>query len=338
MVRPPTRWPGTVSGALLALLATASLLTWSQPRSPEPLRLSVGTGGTGGVYHVYGAGLAQAATAYPGTEIVALTTAASVENNRLVAAGDVDAAFTLADVAALAVAGDPPFGEPLPVSAIARLYDNHTHLVVRADSPYETVADLAGSTVSVGARGSGTEMMAERLLDLAGAGEAAPGARTGERDVTRLRMPIGASARALEEGRIDAFFWSGGLPTQAVADLAERVPVRLVDLADHVPELIDGYGEYFSELPVPAGTYSGVPAVRTIGVPSLLVVNASMPDDVARDLIRLLFDSRAELVRFHPVALHLHPRSAIATLPVPLHPGAAAYYREVKYANDEGDG
>ncbi|WP_150236749.1 TAXI family TRAP transporter solute-binding subunit [Nocardiopsis quinghaiensis] len=338
MVRSPTRWPGTVSGALLTVLATASLLTWSQPRPPEPLRLSVGTGGTGGVYHVYGTGLAQAATAYPDTEIVALTTAASVENNRMVAAGAVDAAFTLADVAALAVAGDPPFGEPLPVSAIARLYDNHTHLVVRADSPYETVSDLAGNTVSVGARGSGTEMMAERLLDLVGLGEAAPGARTGERDVTRLQLSIGASARALEEGRIDAFFWSGGLPTQAVADLAGRTPVRLVDLADHVPGLIDRHGEYFSELPVPAGTYPGVPAVRTIGVPSLLVVSASMPDDVARDLTRLLFDSRAELVRFHPVALHLHPRSAIATLPVPLHPGAADYYREVKYANDDRDG
>ncbi|MFD6953206.1 transporter [Nocardiopsis sp. TSRI0078] len=338
MVRPPTRWPGTVSGALLALLATVSLLTWSQPRTPEPLRLSVGTGGTGGVYHVYGAGLAQAATADPDTEIVALTTAASVENNRLVAAGAVDAAFTLADVAALAVAGEPPFGEPLPVSAIARLYDNHTHLVVRADSPYESVSDLAGSTVSVGARGSGTEMMAERLLDLVALGEAAPGVRTGQRDVTRLRLPIDASARALEEGRIDAFFWSGGLPTQAVADLAGRTPVRLVDLAEHVPELIGRHGEYFSELPVPAGTYPGVPAVRTIGVPSLLVVNTSMPDDVARDLTRLLFDSRAELAGFHPVALHLHPRSAIATLPVPLHPGAAAYYREVKYANGDRGG
>lgn len=334
MTRSPARRSGTVAGALLTAVLVLSLLTWSQPRLFEPVRVSIGTGGTGGVYHVYGSGLAQVATAYPGTEVSALTTAASVENNRLVANGSVDAAFTLADVAALAVAGEAPFEEPLPVTAVARLYDNHTHLVVRADSPYEELSDLAGGTVSVGARGSGTEMMAERLLALAGLEETG----SGPRDVARLRMPIEASARALEEGHVDAFFWSGGLPTEAVSDLAESTPIRLLDLADHVPELVEGYGEYFSELPVPAGTYPDVPAVRTIGVPSLLVVSADMPDDVAHELARLLFDSRGELARFHPVALHLHPRSAIATLPVPLHPGAAAYYRETKYAHDARNG
>ncbi|WP_285729968.1 TAXI family TRAP transporter solute-binding subunit [Nocardiopsis sp. ATB16-24] len=331
MARSPTRSPRTVPGALLTtFLVAASLLTCSQPPVSQPLRLSIGTGGTGGVYHAYGAGLAQASTTRPDTEVVVLTTAASVENNRMVAAGEVDAAFTLADVAALAVAGEEPFEEPLPVAAIARLYDNHTHLVVRADSSYETVSDLAGSTVSVGARGSGTQMMAERLLELEGLEE------TGEQGVTRLRLPIDASARALEEGRVDAFFWSGGLPTQAVSDLAERVPVRLLDLAEHVPDLVEGYGGHFSELPVPAGTYPDVPAVRTIGVPSLLVVNTSMPDRIATELTRLLFDSRPRLTGFHPVVLHLHPRSAISTLPVPLHPGAVAYYREVKYAHDPG--
>ncbi|MEU0238788.1 TAXI family TRAP transporter solute-binding subunit [Nocardiopsis sp. NPDC006198] len=336
MARSPFQRLSTAAGLLLTAVVAAPLLTWSQTWVSDPLRLSVGTGGEGGVYHAYGSGLARIATARPDTEITALTTAASVENNRRVASGSLDAAFTLADVAALAVAGDPPFGEPLPITAIARLYDNHTHLVVRADSPYEEVADLAGATVSVGARGSGTEMMADRLLDLAGllpepAGSAGP---LREGGTVRLRLGIGASARALENGEVDAFFWSGGLPTQAVADLAERTPVRLLDLAGHVPALVAGYGEYFSERPVPAGTYPGVPSVRTVGVPSLLVADASMPDDSAEDLTRLLFEWRDQLARIHPVALHLDTRSAIATLPVPLHPGAAAYYREVKYAYD----
>ncbi|MEE2036444.1 TAXI family TRAP transporter solute-binding subunit [Nocardiopsis sp. CT-R113] len=336
MARSPAQWLSTAAGLLLAVAVTAPLLTWSQTWVSDPLRLSIGTGGEGGVYHVYGSGLAQIATARPDTEITALTTAASVENNLLVASGSLDAAFTLADVAALAVAGDPPFEEPLPITAIARLYDNHTHLVVRADSPYEKVADLAGATVSVGARGSGTEMMADRLLDLAGlrAAPAGTGASPPEDGAVRLQLSIGASAHALENGDVDAFFWSGGLPTQAVTDLSERTPIRLVDLADHVPALVGAYGEYFSELPVPAGTYPGVPSVRTIGVPSLLVAGAAMPDDSAEDLTRLLFEWREQLVRIHPVALHLHTRSAIATLPIPLHPGAAEYYREVKYAYD----
>ncbi|MCY9785864.1 TAXI family TRAP transporter solute-binding subunit [Nocardiopsis sp. EMB25] len=318
----------------VTVVLTAALLTSSLPPHEDLLRLSVGTGGEGGVYFEYGSGLAGVVDAEPdGTEIVAVPTAASVENNRLVAAGAVDAAFTLADVAALAVAGEPPFDEPLPVAAIARLYDNHTHLVVRAESEHTEIGDLAGGTVSLGASGSGTEMMAERLLSLAGLAEITEEERDGGADgVVPVRLPIGESARALEEGRVDAFFWSGGLPTRAVADLAARTPIRLIDLAEHVSPLVEEYGEHFTEMPVPAGTYPGVPAVRTIGVPSLLVVNDRMPDEVAGELTRLLFESRPDLVGVHPVALSLNPRSAIATLPVPLHPGAAAYYRSVKYA------
>jgi len=340
MARSPVRRLLSASGLLLTIVVVAPLLTWSQTWVTDPLGVSIGTGGDGGVYHVYGSGLAQIATARPDTEIVARTTAASVENNRLVADGSLDAAFTLSDVAALAVEGGSPFDEPQPIAAIARLYDNHTHLVVRADSPYEELSDLAGSTVSVGARGSGTEMMADRLLDLAGLGAVGadtgdgPGDGPGEGEFVRLQLSIEASARALEEGGVDAFFWSGGLPTEAVAGLAERSPIRLVDLAEHVPQLVEKYGEFYSERPVPASTYPGVPSVRTIGVPSLLVVNSSMPDEVAANLTGLLFEWREQLVRIHPVALHLHPRSAISTLPIPLHPGAAAYYRQTKYAYD----
>ncbi len=324
----------SITGVSAALLLVAASLTWSSPRHGSPLRISLGTGGEGGVYHAYGSALAAVSEERDDTEVIALTTAASVENNRRVASGALDAAFTIADVAALAVNGEPPFEEPLPITAVARLYDNHTHVVVRADSPYHRVSDLAGTTVSVGSLGSGTEMMAERLLDLAGVPEAVPGAGPAAGAAVRLRLSVETSARALESGRVEAFFWSGGLPTQAVADLAERTPVRLIDLGEHVPELVDRYGDFFSELPVPTGTYPGVPAVRTAGVPSLMVVHRDMPDATAEALTRLLFGSRAELAAFHPVALQLHPRLAISTLPVPLHPGAAAYYHEVKNAHD----
>lgn len=356
MARTPTHRLWATTRVLTAGLLAVSLLSWSHPPRTDPLRLAIGTGGSGGVYHVYGAGLAQVTAPDPDTQITALTTAASVENNRLVASGSLDAAFTLADVAALAVEGREPFDRPLPITAIARLYDNYTHVVVRANSPYETVSDLAGSTVSVGARGSGTEMIAERLLSTAGLEEGPDDVPTeppmdeespqdlldprepvpdDPSEVNRTRLSIGSSVRALEDERIDAFFWSGGLPTQAVSDLAARTPVRLLDLSEHVPELVEEHGEFYSELPVPTGTYENVPAVRTIGVPSLLVANAQMPDRTAREFTRLLFESQNALVEIHPVALHLHPRSAIATLPVPLHPGATTYYRSVKYAYDE---
>ncbi|WP_081748597.1 TAXI family TRAP transporter solute-binding subunit [Nocardiopsis sp. CNT312] len=325
-----------MAASVLVVLAVAG----SQPPYEEPLRLRVGTGGPGGVYHEYGSGLADAAaSSRAATEIVPVETAASVDNNRLIAAGSVDAAFTLADVAALAVSGDPPFDEPLPISALARLYDNHTHLVVRSDSPYDELADLSGATVSLGAEGSGTELTAQRLLDLAelrvaprGEERGGVSAESGGPRVQAVHLHVSESAQALAEGRVDAFFWSGGLPTRAVADLAARTPIRLIDLSDHVPAMAERHGEYFSDMPVPADTYEGVPAVRTIGVPSLLVVGDGMPAETARELTRLLFESRADLVDVHPVALSLHPRSAIATLPVPLHPGAVEYYRSVKNA------
>lgn len=335
MTRSPRHWLWSITGSAAALVAATALLTWSLPLPQEPLRLSLGTGGEGGVYHAYGAGLAQVSDGLDQVEIVTHTTAASVENNRLVSDGAMDAAFTLADVAALAVSGEEPFSDPLPIRAVARLYDNHTHVVVRADAPYEELDDLEGATVSLGASGSGTEMIAERLLDLVGLEQVPDDAGpAGAGEVTAVRLSIERSARALRDGGVDAFVWSGGLPTQAVADLAEQTPIRLLDLSEHVPALVDAYGGYFSELPVPSGTYAGVPAVRTIGVPSLLVVNERMPHEVAEDLTALLFESRSALAETHPVALQLHPRSAIATLPVPLHSGAAEYYRSVKYAYD----
>lgn len=323
MQRAASRRAGRVFLPASAVVALSLVLTLSHPEGARVLRVSVGTGGAGGVYQVYGDGLAEVTADFPNTEVSTRVTGASVENLELVARGELDAAFTLADVAALSVEGEAPFDEPLPVAAVARLYDNHTHVVVREGSPYEEVADLEDTPVSVGAPGSGTEMMAERLLDAAGA-----------EGVDRRRLSIEDSAEALSEGRIEAFVWSGGLPTRAVAELAEETPIRLLDLAQHVPDLVAEHGEYFSELAVPAHTYPGVPPVRTIGVPSLLVVGAHMPEDDARDLTRVLFESRSDLTAIHPVALHLDARSAIATLPVPLHPGAARYYRSVKYAHD----
>lgn len=151
-------------------------------------------------------------------------------------------------------------------------------------------------------------------------------------------MGLAESGEALRLGNIDAFVWSGGLPTQAVADLAGQAPIRLLDLAEWVVPLTSAHGLHYTELPVPAGTYPGVPGVRTVGVPSLLVVRSDLPDEVAESLTRSLFEARAELAVRLPAALQLNERSAIATLPVPLHPGAARYYEDVKVGHLPGRG
>jgi uncharacterized protein len=169
--------------ALLLIVVAGALIVATQRQSTPLSRLVIATGGPGGVFEAYGAGLADAARqAYPEADVRVVPTAASVENLRMVGAGSADVGFTLADAAGAAAAGQAPFREPLPVVALARLYDNYAHLVVRADSSIAGLGDLRGKVVSTSARGSGTELFAERLLASAGI--------DADRDIDRRRLAL----------------------------------------------------------------------------------------------------------------------------------------------------
>ena len=287
--------------------------------------LSIATGGTGGVYYPYGGGLAKVLNDnLPGIRATAEVTAASVDNLKLIRDGGADVAFVLADSLADAVAGRGAFdGRPVPVRSLAVLYSNYTHLVTVAGSGVGSVGDLRGKVVSTGAPGSGTEVIATRVLRAAGLDP--------DRDVTRQGLGASESAGALKDGKIAAFFFSGGLPTAAVQDLAHTagITIRLLPTADAIPALRRDYGELYFPLEVPASAYRGQDApVSVVGVSNVLVVNASMPEPLARDITRLLIEKRAELVTIHPEARHLSPATAAATSPAPFHPGAVAFYRE----------
>jgi TRAP transporter TAXI family solute receptor len=305
----------------VTVLVIAALLSCAGcgQRPAHPWRLVIATGGQGAVYYAYGQGLAHAAREHlPGAEPEVLATAASVENLRLVADGKADVAFTLADSAALAFAGRPPFTGPEPVVALARLYENYTHLVVAAGSDIRDLRDLRGRVVSIGAASSGTELIATRLLTAARV------------DISVRRLQVTDSAAALKNGSIDAFFFSGGLPTGTIAELAQTMPIRLVDLGDYVERLGEQYQAFYEERSIPASTYGLKGPVRTIGVPNYLVVNRAMSADRAYALTRMLFEQKDALARAHPEALHLNLRAAISTNPLPLHPGAVRYYRAAK--------
>lgn len=302
----------------LALAALAGLLSCTE--RPEPaVELRIATGAPGGVYFDYGVGLAQAVeTHLPGLEPEVLRTAASLDNVRRVVAGDAEVAFSLADSAALAIAGEAPFEAPQPVRALARLYDNYVHLVVAAESPIHSLEDLRGQPVSTGAVGSGTELIVDRLLELAGIDP--------DRGLVRSRMNIDASAVALEAGEIAAFFFSSGLPAAAIEELAAAGRVRLLDLSAQVAPMRERFGELYSERTIPRSVY-GLPSTATIGVPNYLIVREDMDEELARRLTSLLFTARDALADAHPEARRLNLRAAFATYPVDLHPGAAAYYR-----------
>ena len=246
-------------------------------------RLSIATGGAGGVYQVYGGGLADLLTdVLPDAPTTAETTSASVDNLLLVANGDSDVAFALADSTIDAVEGNESFEEPLNVRALATLYPNITQVVVKADSGIEKLEDLRDKTVSVGSPGSGTEVIALRLLEVAGLDP--------DDDIAKRGLGVGESVQAIRDGSIDAFFWSGGVPTGAVTDLATTDDIRILALDGYLPTCASASARRTPKPRSRGGEYEGIDGVPTIGVPNLLMVSADMSADMARDITQALYE------------------------------------------------
>jgi TRAP transporter TAXI family solute receptor len=298
----------------LAGLALLLVVTGCTDGTAEKRRVRIATGSPTAVYYAIGTAMGGIIEReLPGTDATVLATAASAENMELVSRGAAEIGFAQADVLV-------PGGEPAAsLVALARVYDDLLHLVVRSDSTIDDLTDLNDRRVSVGARGSGTTVTVGRLLSVAGMSNA----------VQRRELSLDDSILAMERGEIDAFFFSGGLPVSGIKQLRTEVGIRIVDLSDWAGELRDAYGDVYVVRDVPTSAYS-LPPVATVGVPNLLVVSATMPEDLAYDLTRLLMERRGELAAAHPAAERLELRAAISTLPVPLHPGAARYYRSVK--------
>jgi TRAP transporter TAXI family solute receptor len=287
--------------------------------------LSIATGGTGGVYYPYGGGIAKILNErLEGVRVTAEVTAASVDNLKLIRDGRADLAFALADSLADAVAGRGPFdGRPVPAASLAVLYANYTHLVTQQSSGIRSVGDLRGRVVSTGSPGSGTEVVAFRLLRAAGLN---PGT-----DVTTQALGVSESVGALEDGKIAAFIWSGGLPTAAVQDLAHRpgTSLRLIGTAELLPVLQRDYGSLYFSKDIPAGIYRGVEApVAVVAVANVLVVNRAMPEEMAYDIARIMFERKDDLAAIHPEARSLSLETAVAGSPAAFHPGAIRLYRD----------
>jgi len=292
---------------LVALVALAGCGGGGGGGGADSRRLSIATGGTGGVYFVYGGGLAKLITSsLEGYEATAEVTSAS---------------FTLADTASDAVQGRGSFKEQVPAQALARLYTNYTQVVATAGKGIERIEDLKGKRVSVGAPNSGTEVIALRVLEAAGLDP--------QTDLRRQQLGVAESVQAVKDGSLDAFFWSGGLPTGAVTDLATSRKIALLPTDEYVQPLRSRYGEVYSKATIEGGVYKGVgQGVAVIGVPNYLVVNRSMSEDLAYQLTKLLFEKKSELVKVHPEAKNLELSTAQEVAPLELHPGARRYYQE----------
>ena len=278
-------------------------------------QLTIATGNSTGVYYVLGGGLAGLISSNTPLKATAAETGASVQNIQQLVAGEYDIAFSLADSAADAVRGQGAFTAPQDVQALARIYSNYTHVVVQRASGIRTMADFRGKRISTGSPKSGTEVIANRLLQAAGLDPAT--------DVAAQRLELGKTVDAMKDGSIDGFVWSGGLPTGGVTDLFTSAGdrVEFLDIGDLLPKLKE-INPVYAEGTVPAATYKTATDVRTIVVPNLLLVRKDFPAGNACAITKLLFDKKADLEKVHPSAKELSKDLAPKTDPVPLHTGA----------------
>jgi len=252
----------------------------------------------------------------------AVATGGSLDNIAELRAGRAAFAVALADAAS------QPGGDSAGIAAVGKVYENYVHCVVRKDSGIRDLAGLAGRRVAVGQPGSGTSLTTPRLLEAAGLGTSADAAApvAGTAAVENLGLNDGIAA--LKAGTVDALFWSGGVPTAAIAAATQDVALALLDLSSLLPELRRRYGGLYDRVLIPDGSYPGVPAVWTVGAPNLLLCRRDMDSTTVERTVQLLVHSAAELIPQSSLGVQfLSAESLISTAGVPLHPAAADAYR-----------
>jgi len=287
-------------------------------------RISVATGGMGGVYFVIGGGIASILTKYAGVEAAAEVTAASVDNCKLLGAKKSDMALVIADTGYDAIKGTGNFkGKALPLKTLCTIYPHYNHVVTTESKGIKKVADLKGKRVSTGAPGSGTEVIAFRILEAAGINH--------EKDIKKDRLGASESAGALKDGKVDAYFWSGGLPTASVLDLAASPGVKIVILPhdDLVEKMNAKYGPIYYKTVMPKKVYTGLEVdVPVSGVSNLLMCHQDMDEQMAYNVVKTIFEHMSDLAAIHAEGKNIHIKDNAQNKFVPYHKGAAKYFKE----------
>jgi TRAP transporter TAXI family solute receptor len=309
-------------GGAFALLTLLAFAAHAQPKS----NIFVATGPTTGVYYPIGGGVAEVLTKYiPGLNATAGATDGSMANLLLIGQGRADVGFTMADAGWDAFKGQEKFKDKqVQVRALMVLYPNRMHIVTVEGTGINKVADLKGKRVSTGAPNSATQIMAYRVLEAYGINP--------EKDIVRERLDPGKSADAIKDKKLDAFFWVGGLPTPAVTDLGATpgLKLKLIDHSEALEPMLKKYGPLYVKDTIPAKTYPGQDAANQIvTVWNVLVADQKMPDQLAYDIVKTLFDHKDDLVRIHAEAKNFELKNQTASAAViPYHPGAKKYFAE----------
>jgi len=288
-------------------------------------RLSIATGGTGGVYYPLGGGMAAMISKnIPNTEATAEVTTASVDNVKLLHSNRIGMALCLPDTAWDGYSGQiKGLSEKANIRTLMALYSNYMHIVAIDGSGIKSIADLKGKRVSTGAPGSGTEIKGLRVLEAYG---------ISTKDLrSQDRLSAAESAGAIKDRKIDAFIWDGGLPTAAVLDLAATpgLKIHLIPHGDAIPKMVAKYGPLYFISNVPKGMYRGVDEdIPVAAATNLLIVNEKMEENLAYQITKLFLEHTADLVAVHKAASEISLKNAVVGSPIPFHPGALRYYKE----------
>ena len=287
----------------------------------EQVRMA--TGGTAGTYYAYGSAVAQILGEKTGVNIPVQSTGASRANIQLIDSGEVEIAIVQNDVMDYAWRGVDLFaGERVSsFSSMAGLYAEPCQIVANPASGIRTIDDLRGKNVSVGDAGSGVEFNARQILEIYG---------ITFNDIGMQNLSFAASADALRDGRIDAFFCVAGAPTAAIVDLATSREIILLEIDNnHANQLMSSY-PFYTQFPVPAGSYRGQNnTIMTVAVKATFIVSAKLSDDIVYTLTKSLFENKSSIEAAHAKGLELSPSYAIDGISVPFHPGAVRYFMEI---------
>jgi len=312
--------PGAMLISILVMLNAASVAI-AQPALPSVF-LNILTAGTGGVFYPLGSALSNLLAAkIPGTKPSVQATKGSVENLNLMQQGKGEIAFTQGDVLAFAWAGDAEAGFKSKIDivrGIAAIYPSYIQIVAMKESRIKTFTDLKGKRLSVGAQRSGNELTTRLFFKAAG---------MTYKDLGKVAyLPFEESVDLMKNRQLDATVVTAGLGTPALREIANSFAVSLVEIP---PGIVSNAGAPYTKTFVPKGTYRGQDAdVQTAGLANYIVARADLPDDLVYNMTKAIFDSTAVLVAAHAAAAEIRLEHALDGMPVPLHPGAAKYYKE----------
>ena len=316
------------SAALVVILA--ALLLPAAAAAGEKFSFSIVSGGTGGVWYPLGGAIGGViGRNVPNTDATSEATTAAIDNLKLLVAGKAGMAFAYDYHAVWANDGKiQALGKKQPVRVVMGFYEQPLHIVTKEGTGIKSVMDLKKKRVSVGAPNSGTEEQADYVLKGLGI--------DWNKDFTREKLGASESVAALKDGKIDAFFWSGAVPTSSIIDLATTPGLKMVLLpvgGETADKIMKANPAVFHKTVFAKGDYGGVDKdVDTIGITAILTAMDSFPADRMYQILGAIFGNLKEISAVWKDATKLTPEKSVAQITPEaiqyLHPGAQKFFKE----------